>query len=92
MTVPLGGKECMMQYGKAKCFWIYYRYDHLIRLESLIYSKTHKYCNQNSSSSSTGFQHSFDNTIVSPSPSGTGAGVLVAIFMSPTVVFLPKLP
>ena len=52
------------------------------------YSRTHKYCNQNSSSSSTGFHHSFDDTIDSPSPSGTGAGVLVAIFMSPTVRYV----
>ena len=49
------------------------------------YSRLQKYCNKFPTSSSTGFQHSFDNTIGSPLYSGAGTGEFVAILLQSTV-------
>ena len=60
------------------------------------YSRLQKYCNKFSTSSSTGFHHSFDNTIGSPLYSGAGSGEFVAILLQSTVCefshcgFIPK--
>ena len=50
-----------------------------------MYSRLQKYCNKFPTSSSTGFQHSFDNTIGSPLYSGAGTGEFVAILLQSTV-------